>query len=168
VPDADAERLTYHVREYSTFTVQQAWDHGNIARSYQPLGTCQLFLFVWPTLTCHDCCFPHGSQQIQVGDNDYIASLSNTTNWYDGVFIASFAQLSAHYAHIIDHELPSTPRPAVNMPVLIQVTFPKDTLVEGQYKALPHGVTTVVAVLHDADHYAVLEIDITNNKGNCL
>ncbi len=120
------------------------------------MGTRQLFLFVWPTLTCHDCFFPHGSQQIQVGDNDYVASLSNTTSWYDGVFIASFAQFSAHYAHIINHERPSTPRPAVNMPVLIQVTFPKETLVEGQYKALPQGVKTVVAVLHDADHYAVL------------
>jgi len=31
VLDADAERLTYRVSEYSTFTVQQAWDHGNIA-----------------------------------------------------------------------------------------------------------------------------------------
>ncbi len=50
------------------------------------------------------------------------------------------------------------------MPVLIQVTFLKETLVEDQYKTLPQGVTTVVAVLHDADHYAVLEIDIPNKK----
>jgi hypothetical protein len=31
----------------------------------------------------------------------------------------------------------------------------------GQYKPVPQGITTVVAVLHDKDHYAVLEIDIT-------
>ena len=37
-------------------------------------------------------------------------------------------------------------------------------MVEGQYKALPPGVTRVVAVLHEADHYAVLEIDILNKK----
>jgi hypothetical protein len=37
-------------------------------------------------------------------------------------------------------------------------------LVEGQYKAAPPGVTSVVTVLHEADHYAVLEIDILNKK----
>ncbi len=35
---------------------------------------------------------------------------------------------------------------------------------EGQYKAIPPCVTRVVAVLHEADHYAVLEIDILNKK----
>ncbi len=164
VPVPIPERLTYRAREYTTFTVQQVWDCGNIARAYQPMGTCQEFLFVWPTLTCSDCCFLHGSQMIQVGDNDYVASLANTTNCYNGVFIASFSQMTAHYRHIIDYESPSAPRSAVTMPVLIQVTFPKETLVEGQYKALPQGVTTVVAVLHDANHYAVLEIDIPNRK----
>jgi len=34
----------------------------------------------------------------------------------------------------------------------------------GQYKSLPPGVTRVATVLHDADHYAVLEIDIPNKK----
>ena len=34
----------------------------------------------------------------------------------------------------------------------------------GQYKSFPPGVTTVVAVLHDKDHYAALEVDITNKK----
>jgi hypothetical protein len=35
------EPTTFCVREYSTFTVQEAWDHGNIARYHQPLvGTC--------------------------------------------------------------------------------------------------------------------------------
>jgi hypothetical protein len=156
------EPFTFHVSEYSIFTVQ-AWDHGNIARSYQSLGTRQEFQFVWPTLTCCDCCFPHGSTQIQVGDNDYVASLANTTNWYDGVFISLFAQLAVHYVHITYNKRPSIST-QVNMPLLIQVTFPKQTLVKGQYKALPQDVTTVVAVLHDADHYAVLEIDIPNKK----
>ncbi len=31
------EPTTFRVREYSTFTVQEAWDHGNIARYHQPL-----------------------------------------------------------------------------------------------------------------------------------
>ncbi len=37
------EPTTFCVREYSTFTVQEAWDNGNITRYQQPLGTCEEF-----------------------------------------------------------------------------------------------------------------------------
>jgi hypothetical protein len=90
--------------------------------------------------------------------------MTNTTNWYDGVFISSFAQLAVHYAHITYDKRHSTLRQRVNLPLLIHVTYPKETLVEGQYKALPPGITRVVAVLHEADYYALLEIDILNKK----
>jgi hypothetical protein len=33
------EPMMFRVREYSTFTVQEAWDNGNIALYQQPLGT---------------------------------------------------------------------------------------------------------------------------------
>jgi hypothetical protein len=75
-----------------------------------------------------------------------------------------FAQLAVHYAHITYEERHSTLSQQVNLPLLIHITYPKETLVEGQYKAVPPGVTRVVAVLHEADHYAVLEIDILNKK----
>jgi hypothetical protein len=93
-----------------------------------------------------------------------MSSMTNTTNWYNGVFISSFAQLAAHYAHITYEERHSTLSQRVNLPLLIHVTYPKETLVEGQYKALPPGVARVVAVLHEAAHYAVLKIDILNKK----
>jgi hypothetical protein len=51
------------------------------------------------------------------------------------------------------------------MPLLLHVTYPKQILQEGQYKALPDHVTKVVAVLmHDTDHYAMMEIDILMKK----
>jgi hypothetical protein len=115
-------------------------------------------------LTCKECCFPHRTLYIQIGNNDYISSITNTTNWYDGVFIASFAQLAAHYAHITYDERHSTLPQRVNLPILILVTYPKQTLLEGQYKPLPPGITRVVAVLHKTAHYAVLEIDIHKKK----
>jgi hypothetical protein len=93
-----------------------------------------------------------------------MSSMTNTTNWYDGFFISLFAQLAAHYVHITYEERHSTLSQRVNLPLLIHVTYPKETLVEGQYKAAPPGVTSVVTVLHEADHYAVLEIDILNKK----
>jgi hypothetical protein len=37
-------------------------------------------------------------------------------------------------------------------------------LQEGKYRALPDHVTKVVAVTHDRDHYAVMEIDIPMKK----
>ena len=46
------------------------------------------------------------------------------------------------------------------MPMAIHVTFPRQQLEVGQYKALPNGVTRVVAIMHDTDHYAVLEITL--------
>jgi hypothetical protein len=90
--------------------------------------------------------------------------MTNTTNWYDGVFISSFAQLAAHYLHITYEKRHSTLSQRVNLPLLIHVTYPKETLVEGQYNAVLPGVTRVVAVLHEAAHYAVLKIDILNKK----
>ncbi len=93
VVNEPTEPTTFCVREYSTFTVQEAWDHGNIARYHQPLGTRDEFQFLWPTLIRRDCCFPHGVPYIQIGNDDYISSMTNTTNWNNGVFISSFSQI---------------------------------------------------------------------------
>jgi hypothetical protein len=44
VDNEPTEPMMFHVREYSSFTVQEAWDHGNIAQYHQPLvGTCDEF-----------------------------------------------------------------------------------------------------------------------------
>ncbi len=72
--------------------------------------------------------------------------------------------MAAHYTHITYEEHNSTQSQQVNLPLLIHITYPKETLVPGQYKAVLPGVTSVVAVLHEGDHYAVLEIDILNKK----
>ena len=44
VDNEPTEPMTFRVREYSIFTVQEAWDHGNITRYHQPLvGSCNEF-----------------------------------------------------------------------------------------------------------------------------
>ncbi len=45
------EPTSFRVKEYSTFTVQEAWDDRNIAWYQQPLGTWEEFRFLWPMLT---------------------------------------------------------------------------------------------------------------------
>jgi hypothetical protein len=146
--------------EYSTFTVAEAWEHGNIARKQSSLGDNRWYNFLWPTLSCDDCCHPHGCFQLQVGDDGYIDRISNTSDWYDGTFILSFAQLAAHYAHstVALSELGPT-YPDV-LPQLIHVTYPRGEVSVDQCCALRTDTTTVVAVLHNKDHYGVLEIDI--------
>ena len=94
---------------------------------------------------CRDCTFLHYDPFIQIGDDEYMASITNTTNWYDGVFISYFSQLAAHYAHITKDEHPSLPS-VVNLPLLIHITYPMEFLQEGQYKSVPQGVTRVVAI----------------------
>ena len=46
----------------------------------------------------------------------------------------------------------------------MHVTYPNQILQEGKSKALPDHVTKVVAVMHDRDHYAVMEIEIPVKK----
>ncbi len=84
--------------------------------------------------------------------------------WYDGVFISSFAQLAAHYAHLTVLDQSSVLGDKYKHPLLLHVTYPNQILQEGEYKALPDRVTKVVAVMHDRDHYAVMEIDIPMKK----
>jgi hypothetical protein len=93
---------TFCVLEYLTFTLQEAWDNGNIARNHSILSGRQRieYKFLFPTLTCGECCFPHAKTLISVGDSDFLTSNRLTKRWYDGVFISSFAQLAAHYAHL--------------------------------------------------------------------
>ena len=122
VIEESTEQETYRASEFSTFTVQEAWDKGNIARYYQTLSSRQEFKFLWPRLTCMECTFPHHKPFIQIGDEDYMASITQTTNWYDGVFIALFSQLAAHYAHITKDERSTTIPSQVNLPLLIHIT----------------------------------------------
>jgi hypothetical protein len=93
---------TFCVLEYLTFMLQEAWDNGNIARNHSILsGQHRVeYKFLFPTLTCGECCFPHSKTLISVEDSDYLHSNRSTNRWYDGVFISSFAQLAAHYAHL--------------------------------------------------------------------
>jgi hypothetical protein len=93
---------TFRVSEYSTFTLQEAWDNGNITRNHSILsGQHRVeYKFLFPMLTCGEYCFPHSNTMISVGDSDYLNSNRLTNRWYDGVFISSFAQLAAHYAHL--------------------------------------------------------------------
>jgi hypothetical protein len=96
---------------------------------------------------------------ISVGDRDYSTSNRSTNRWYDGIFMSSFAQLAAHYVHITVLERSGVLGDSYKQPLLLHVLYPNHILQEGEYKAVPHHVTKVVAVMHNRDHYAVMVID---------
>ncbi len=127
----------------SIFTLQEAWDHGNITRNHSILsGQHRVeYKFLFPTLTCSECCFPHSKTLIAVGDNGYFHSNRSSTRWYDGIFISSFAQLATHYAHLTVSELSSVLGDNYKMSLLRYVTYPKQILQEGQYKGPPRSCT---------------------------
>lgn len=165
-PSNDEATLpTFRSSYFSEFKLDEAWNHGNIARSQRPLSSSgrREYKFLMPTLNCTDCCFHTGRYCMTVGDDTYIESIRTTTNWYDGDFIGSFAQLASHYAHVTYNERNSVSE-NIDMPMVIHVTFPRQQLEVGHYKALPDGVTRVVAIMHDADHYAVLEITVPTKR----
>jgi hypothetical protein len=158
----NAENLS--VDRYLTFTIEEAWLRGDIARYHRNLTSRRRreFCFLFANLGCQDCCFPDLNRLIPIGDQDYVDQNVNTNRWYDGDFISAFSSLTAHYAH------KTFPRNIENVgvvghPMLIHVTYPKQQLEEDQCKMLPSHVKRVVAVMHHRDHYAVMEIDIKDN-----
>jgi hypothetical protein len=67
-----------------------------------------------------------------VSNDTYIESIGTTTNWYEGDFIGSFAQLVSHYAHVTYNERNSVSK-NIDMPIVIHVMFPRQQLEVGQY-----------------------------------
>jgi hypothetical protein len=83
---------TFCVSEYLTFTLQQAWDNRNIARNHSILSGQQRieYKFLFPTLTCGECYFPHAKTLLSVGDSDYLIPTDQPTG---GMTACSFQAL---------------------------------------------------------------------------
>jgi hypothetical protein len=154
----DALIPTFYSSYFSKFKLEEAWGRENITHSQRPLSSSgwREFKLLMPILTCTDCCFHTGHHSVTVG-------ICTTTNWYNGVFILSFTQLASHYGHVTFNEQNGVSK-NINLSMVIHVTFPKEQLEVGQYKALPDDVKRVVAIMHDAGHYAVLEIAVVSKR----
>jgi hypothetical protein len=91
-----------------------------------------------------------------IGDQAYLNKCSNTTAWLDGDFIEGFATLSYHYSH--SSGMPTATNK--DLPQLVHVTHPKQTLAADHVKPIPSLVLRLVGILHNNQHYVVLEVDI--------
>ena len=152
---------------YVTLNLREAWESGKIARTDYPEShhSTREFQQIRPTLTCFDCCHVGNDhkQVIMVYDDDYVESIRSSTKWWDGVFIGLFAQMASHYTHSTIGErqsaMGSTPLPQV-----MHVTYPKEKITQEQFVNFPSNVTQLVSVLHESQHYALLDIDIQGRR----
>jgi hypothetical protein len=74
---------------------------------------------------------------------------------------------SQHWPHIITTSLCQnavSDSSIVDITQLLHVIFPRQSLQPGKYTSLPAHVTHVVGVLHNSDHYALMEINIAAKK----
>jgi len=146
-------------------TVRSAWQDEHIARSAEPMNTAdgRSYRFICARLTCDQCCFPMRNRMLVMGDDDYLNACRSTNRWYDGDFVSSFATVASHYAHkTLSQRLGQTDYPP--LPQLLIVTFPRQELQPNVIKALKPETQRVVGVIHDTDHYAVMELSVQENK----
>jgi hypothetical protein len=94
-----------------------------------------------------------------VHDDDCIKSIRVSTRWWDGFFVGLFAEMVSHYAHRTVHQRRgSLERPI--LPQVMHVTYPKEPITEDKLLSFSNEVLQVMSVVHNSQHYAVLEIDI--------
>ncbi len=117
--------------------------------------------FLNPEVHCASCSFPQSSTFICIGDKNYINKCSNTNVWLDGNFFAGFTMLLYHYAYSSGTSFVGNEK---NFPQLVHAIFSKQQLAISCVKHLPKDVDRLVAILHNDDHYIVLEVIIPERK----
>ncbi len=71
----EATFSTFCSSYFSEFKLDEAWNHGNIARSQRPLSSSgrREFKFLMPTLNCTEYCFHTGRYCMTVGNDTYMS-----------------------------------------------------------------------------------------------
>jgi hypothetical protein len=141
----------------------RAWKHCTVPPHFEQSKQVE-YQFLFPTLSCNECYFPNTNHDVEVGDNNYITANRSMNRWYEGTFISSFLAFAAHYAHLTVSEQLGDSSTA-DIPLLLQVTFTRQSLQPRQYKPLPAHVKHAIGVMHKSDHYAVMmEINVATKK----
>ena len=136
------------------YTVQEAFMCG-ATTAHKPLSSNRkkTFQFVYPKLTCH--CVHTGDHMIEVGDEAYLHSIQNSTLWWDQEFVTAFSIMAAHYAHSYEGRDTS-----IVLPHLVNIITARDVVHESVCKNIDPSVERVVGVIHQVNHYAVMDINI--------
>jgi hypothetical protein len=149
-------------RSLSKYSLSDAWTRNNLTTSHIKFSGTSTYShkFLQPELHCKQCSFPQSSTIIFIGDQAYFNKCSNTTVWLDGDFIECFATLSYHYAH--SSGMPTAT--GKDIPQLVHVKHPKQILAADHVKPISSQVLRLVGILHNQDHYVVLEVYIAERR----
>jgi hypothetical protein len=105
---------------------------------------------------CCDLCSHSGMTAIRIPNSQYEHRLRNSTDWYHSDFIAGFAALVKHDAHITTPNYKSS-----DQMLMVFTPYPNNPVNE----ILPYGSTThFVSVVWNRQHYAVLYYDINKRS----
>ena len=110
------------------------------------------YKFIYPTLQCN-CCFS-GENLLSIPDEKYLLSCSNTIMWWHSDFIATFAALAAHQDHFT---VGKTTRVQ-----LMHIPYPNAIVRESEKSDLAPSIEIIASIVHDVDHYAVLEVNLSD------
>jgi hypothetical protein len=146
----------------SMYSLSDAWTRNNLQTSQSKFSgtSTSLHNFLQPELHCKQCSFPQSSTNIFIGDQAYINKCTNTNVWLDGDFVVGFSTLLYHYSHS-SGMLTATDK---FLPQLVHVAHPKQTLAAYHVKPLPSLVLRLVGILHNNQHYVVLEVLIAESQ----
>ena len=136
------------------YTAQSAFRCG-AATAHKPLSghRRKSYKFFYPRLTCP--CVHIGNHIIVVGDESYLQSIENSTLWWDQEFVTAVSTMTAHYAHTYDQRNRS-----IVLPHLVNIITATNAIHESACKNIDPSVKRVVGVIHQVNHYAVMEINI--------
>lgn len=139
------------------YSVDWAWKTGKKIQAIRRGGHNKRhekeYNFVFPMLLCECCCWA-GFQIVPIGDSTYQSDCENSKRWWDTDFIAAFTTLVAHESHVDCHLR------SIKNTQLIHCPHPNIHPAESECKSLHANVERLVSVLHDVDHFSVLEINI--------
>jgi hypothetical protein len=156
----------YKIQKFcKLYTVDEARRTGKAVKSESKGGRgrssrafTKEYNFVYPSLLCNCCCW-QGSCLIPIGDESYQNDCENTHRWWDTDFISGFAALVAHETHVYGHLRNCQPRTQ-----LIHCPFPRTFPDKQECKELYPIIDRIVSVLHNVDHYCVMEANLFHHK----
>jgi hypothetical protein len=138
------------------YTVRSAFLCG-VATEQRPLSSRRkkAYMFVYPKLACK--CVHKDNQIVEVGDKAYNTSIQSSTCWWDQEFVTAFTTMAAYYAHTCEGRDDS-----IVLPKLVHLITPRNVLDDSACRPINPNVEKIVGIIHNNNHYAVMEIDIAN------
>ncbi len=142
----DERQKSCHTARFGLYSIAEEWERLRQLDRQVDNANCLCCRL------CCDLCYSTGTMGIIIPNSQYEHRLRCSTDWYSSDFIAGFAALVKHDAHITTPNYKSSDRV-----LMVYTPYPNKPVNE----ILPYGSTThFVSVVWNRQHYTVLYYDI--------